>query len=70
MGVSVTEPVPMTILGAVFVFKFTLLKVCVVTELPLLGEEVHCIGLLDVLDEDVVMVRPLVDTASVLISRV
>lgn len=63
VGVAVTDPVPVTA-------TLTLLRVCDVTELPLLGDTVYSTGEFDVLVVNVVNVSPVVHTASVFISRV
>jgi hypothetical protein len=63
VGVAVTDPVPVPA-------TLTLLKVCAVTEPPLLGDTVYSTGELEVLVVNVVKVSPVVHTASVLISRV
>ena len=67
VGVAVTEPVPVPMSE---VFKFTLLRVCAVTDAPLLGR--WFTGEMDVLVTAMGEVRegPRVEMASVLISNV
>lgn len=64
VGVAVTDPVPVPVARTL-----TLLKVCEVTEPPLLGDTVFSTGEREVLVVRVVKVSPVVHTASVFISR-
>lgn len=65
VGVAVTDPVPVPV-----TLTLTLLKVCTVTEPPLLGDTVYSTGEFEVLVVGVVRVSPAVHTASVFISSV
>ena len=68
VGVAVTDPVPVPVIREVL--RLTLLRVCAVTLLPLLGDVVYSTGEFEVRVVGVVRVRPVVVTASVLISIV
>ena len=71
VGVAVTDPVPVPALAAGGEgLMSTLLRVCDVTELPLLGTGDGDVGEFELRHESVVRGNPDVATASVLISRV